>query len=47
MWRIDGKTYWAEQNIVVPGDNLPEMFWNAVAKRGERTLFRQKKYGLW
>jgi long-chain acyl-CoA synthetase len=33
--------------VVVPGDNLPEMFWNAVAKRGERTLFRQKKYGLW
>ncbi|WP_310451340.1 long-chain fatty acid--CoA ligase [Sulfuritalea sp.] len=47
MWRLDGKHYWAEERIVVPGDNLPEMFWNAVALRGERTLFRQKKYGLW
>ncbi|MBK9019552.1 MAG: long-chain fatty acid--CoA ligase [Sulfuritalea sp.] len=23
------------------------MFWNGVAQRGELTLFRQKKYGLW
>jgi long-chain acyl-CoA synthetase len=23
------------------------MFWNGVAKRGDMTLFRQKKYGLW
>ena len=47
MWQLDGKTYWAEHEVVVPGDNLPGMFWNAVAKRGERTLFRQKKFGLW
>jgi long-chain acyl-CoA synthetase len=47
MWQLDGKRYWAEHNVVVPGDNLPEMFWNAVAMRGEMTLFRQKKYGLW
>ncbi|MDP1735337.1 MAG: long-chain fatty acid--CoA ligase [Sulfuritalea sp.] len=47
MWQLDGKRYWAEHDIVVAGDNLPEMFWNGVAKRGEMTLFRQKKYGLW
>jgi long-chain acyl-CoA synthetase len=47
MWQLDGKRYWAEDRIVVPGDNLAEMFWNAVALRGERTLFRQKKFGLW
>ncbi|MDO8787567.1 MAG: long-chain fatty acid--CoA ligase [Sulfuritalea sp.] len=47
MWQLDGKRYWAERDIVVPGNNLAEMFWNAVAMRGERTLFRQKKYGLW
>jgi long-chain acyl-CoA synthetase len=47
MWQLDGKRYWAEHDIVVPGDNLAEMFWNGVAKRGDRTLFRQKKYGLW
>ena len=47
MWQLDGKRYWAEHEIVVAGDNLPEMFWNGVAKRGDMTLFRQKKYGLW
>ena len=47
MWQLDGKRYWAEHNVVVPGDNLPEVFWNAVAMRGDMTLFRQKKYGLW
>ncbi len=47
MWQIDGKRYWAERNVVVPGDNLPQMFWNGVAQRGDKTLFRQKKYGLW
>ncbi|MCF8198341.1 MAG: long-chain fatty acid--CoA ligase [Sulfuritalea sp.] len=47
MWQLDGKRYWSEQRVVVPGDNLPEMFWNAVAQRGSLTLFRQKEYGLW
>jgi len=47
MWQLDGKRYWAERNVVVPGDNLPQMFWNGVAQRGDKTLFRQKKYGLW
>ncbi|MCK9380597.1 MAG: long-chain fatty acid--CoA ligase [Sulfuritalea sp.] len=47
MWQLDGKRYWAEHEIVVAGETLPEMFWNAVAKRGDKTLFRQKKYGLW
>jgi long-chain acyl-CoA synthetase len=47
MWQLDGKHYWSEQNIVVPGETMPQMFWNAVAKRGDLTLFRQKKFGLW
>ena len=47
MWQLDGKRYWAEERVVVPGDNMAEMFWNGVAKRGELTLFRQKKFGLW
>jgi long-subunit acyl-CoA synthetase (AMP-forming) len=47
MWQLDGKRYWAEERTVVPGDNMAEMFWNGVAKRGELTMFRQKKYGLW
>jgi long-chain acyl-CoA synthetase len=47
MWQLDGKRYWCEERIVVPGENLAEMFWNGVAQRGELTLFRQKKFGLW
>jgi len=47
MWKLDGKNYWSEQNIVVSGETMPQMFWNAVAKRGDLTLFRQKKFGLW
>ena len=47
MWRLDGKHFWAEERVVVPGDNMAEMFWNGVALRGDLTLFRQKKYGLW
>jgi hypothetical protein len=47
MWQLDGKRYWAEERVVVPGENMAEMFWNAVALRGELTLFRQKKFGLW
>ncbi|MBI5108357.1 MAG: long-chain fatty acid--CoA ligase [Rhodocyclales bacterium] len=47
MWQLDGKHYWAEERVVVPGDNMAEMFWNGVAQRGELTLFRQKKFGLW
>jgi long-chain acyl-CoA synthetase len=47
MWKLDGKRYWAEERDVVPGDNMAEMFWNGVAQRGELTLFRQKKFGLW
>ena len=35
MWQLDGKRYWAEERTVVPGDNMAEMFWNGVAKRGE------------
>jgi long-chain acyl-CoA synthetase len=47
MWQLDGKRYWAEERTVVPGENMAEMFWNGVALRGDLTLFRQKKFGLW
>jgi long-chain acyl-CoA synthetase len=34
-------------DIVMPGDTLPAMFWNAVARRGEQVWLRQKHLGLW
>jgi long-chain acyl-CoA synthetase len=33
--------------IVVPGDTLPEVFWNAVDRRGQKIWMREKKLGIW
>jgi len=35
------------EDIVVPGDTIPAMFWNAVAQRGDAVFMRQKKLGIW
>lgn len=32
---------------VLDGDTMPSMFWNAVAKRGDRVWLRQKELGIW
>ncbi len=34
-------------NVVMPGDTIPAMFWNAVEKRGPNVWMRQKKLGIW
>lgn len=36
-----------EHAIVMPGDTIPAVFWNAVAQRGNKTWMRQKKLGIW
>ena len=33
--------------VVVAGDTLPAMFWNAVQQRGANTWMRQKHLGVW
>jgi len=33
--------------IVVPGTTLPEVFWNAVRLRGDKTFMREKDLGIW
>ncbi|MDW5443991.1 AMP-dependent synthetase/ligase [Polaromonas sp. SM01] len=33
--------------LVMPGDTIPAMFWNAVAQRQDKVWMRQKKLGLW
>ena len=33
--------------VVVPGDTIPAMFWNAVQQRGANVWMRQKHLGLW
>jgi long-chain acyl-CoA synthetase len=34
-------------DILLPGDTLPAIFWNAVEKRGPNVWMRQKHLGLW
>jgi long-chain acyl-CoA synthetase len=36
-----------EHAIVMPGDTIPAVFWNAVERRGGKTWMRQKKLGIW
>jgi long-chain acyl-CoA synthetase len=33
--------------VVVPGETVPAMFWNAVAMRADTVFMRQKKLGIW
>ena len=33
--------------VLVPGDTLPALFWNAAARRADRVWLREKKLGLW
>jgi long-chain acyl-CoA synthetase len=47
MWTKDGKQFWSTTDIIVPGETLAQMFWNAVAKRGDAIACRQKHLGLW
>ncbi len=36
-----------ERNIVLAGNTLPAIFWNAVAERGPNVWLRQKELGIW
>src|SRR5438105_3053345 len=36
-----------EPRIVMPGDTIPAMFWNAVQQRGPNTWLRNKELGIW
>lgn len=37
----------AETEVVLQGDTIAHMFWNAVKKRGPTTWMRQKDLGIW
>jgi long-chain acyl-CoA synthetase len=36
-----------QPEVVLPGDTIPAMFWNAVQKRGPNVWMRQKEFGIW
>jgi long-chain acyl-CoA synthetase len=33
--------------VVVPGDTIPAVFWQAVAQRRDKVWMRQKEFGIW
>ncbi len=35
------------EDIVLPGETIPELFWNGVKARGDRVWMREKELGLW
>ena len=45
LW--DQSTAQRSTNIVVEGETVPAIFWNAVQKRGPNVWMRQKHLGLW
>jgi len=45
LW--DLSTLKAGDGVVMAGDTIPAMFWNAVDARGAKTWLRQKKLGIW
>ena len=34
-------------DVVLAGETIPQLFWNAVAARGPKTWMRQKDFGIW
>ncbi len=47
MWNSDSKRFSASNQIVVAGETVSRLFWNAVQQRGDRVFLRQKYLGLW
>jgi long-chain acyl-CoA synthetase len=45
LW--DYSRIYARSDIVVPGDTLAQMFWNAIELRGDTVALRQKDRGIW
>jgi long-chain acyl-CoA synthetase len=45
LWDISNQQ--GSTDIVVPGDTMHAIYWNAVAKRGSKTMMREKEYGIW
>ena len=35
------------RDIVVPGETIPAMFWNAARMRADKVWMRQKELGIW
>jgi len=45
LWDVTGIA--PNKNIVMAGETIPAIFWNAVAARGPKVWMRQKELGIW
>ena len=45
LWDLSGIK--PQTEVVLPGDTIPAMFWNAVERRGNDVWLRQKEFGIW
>ena len=45
LWDVSGIQ--PNTNIVMAGETIPAIFWNAVAARGPNVWMRQKDLGIW
>lgn len=45
LWNV--KEYPETMPIIVPGETIVEMFWNAVKMRGDKIWLREKDLGIW
>jgi long-chain acyl-CoA synthetase len=45
LWQLDRLK--PRLDIVVPGETIPTVFWNAARQRGSLVFMRQKEFGLW
>ena len=45
LWNLENLK--PRMDVVVPGETMAAMFWNAAAMRKERILMRQKRLGIW
>ena len=45
LWNLENIR--ARHDIVMPGETIPAVFWNAVNQRTNQVWMRQKKFGIW
>ena len=45
LWDTSGIA--PQKNVVMAGETIPAIFWNAVAARGPHVWMRQKDLGIW
>ena len=45
LWKLDQVK--PRDGVLVEGETIPDMFWNAMSERRETIVMRQKEFGIW